>query len=80
MGEGSALWQRRRPIRPNPVLASPNKALSCRVCLSSFFFLIEAMADCVSVICSSGNYVMLVAVHTHMDSNTEVSGWPADSE
>jgi len=37
------------------------------------------MADWVSVICSSGNYVMLVAVHTHMDSNTEASGWPADS-
>jgi len=37
------------------------------------------MADWVSVICSSGNYVMLVAVHTHMDSSTEVSGWPADS-
>lgn len=32
-----------------------------------------------SVICSSGNDVMLVAIHTLMDSQTEVSGWPADS-
>jgi len=40
----------------------------------SSYLLIEHMADCESVICTSGNDVMLVVV-----LHTEVSGWPVDN-
>lgn len=42
--------------------------------MCEFILLIEHMADCVSVIWTSGNDEMLVAV-----PQAEVSGWPADN-
>lgn len=72
MGGGSpppALWQRRRSRKVySGLISSKQSSLMQGVSVSSNL-LIEHMADCVSVICTSGNDVMLVAV-----PQTEVSG------